>query len=100
MKMPVKVIKSVTGEEILGDVEEIQGGYLVSNPVIVMLRGIPQGGQMGLEFVPYIAYAAIRSVEFSTDKVIHVLEVDDTVKNQYNTIFGGIVVPPKNILLG
>lgn len=98
--MPVKVIKSVTGEEILGDIEEIQGGYLVSNPVIVMIRGMPNGGQMGLEFIPYIAYAAVKSVEFAEDKVIHVLEVDDTVKNQYNSIFGGIVVPPKTLIMG
>ena len=55
---------------------------------------------MGLEFIPYIAYAAVKSVEFSADKVIHVLEVDDTVKNQYNSIFGGIVVPPKTLLMG
>ena len=98
--MPVRVIKSVTGEEVLGDVEDIQGGYLVSNPVVVMIRGMPNGGQMGLEFIPYIAYAAVKSVEFSSDKVIHVLEVDDSVKNQYNTIFGGIVVPPKTLLMG
>jgi hypothetical protein len=98
--MPVKVLKSVTGEEILGDVEEIKGGYLVSNPVNVMIRGVPSGGQMGLEFIPYIAYAAEKSVEFSADKVIHVLEVDDSVKNQYNSIFGGIVVPPKTLLMG
>jgi hypothetical protein len=98
--MPVRVIKSVTGEEILGDVEEVQGGYLVSNPVIVMIRGMPNGGQMGLEFIPYIAYAAVKSVEFAPDKVIHILEVDDSVKNQYNTIFGGIVVPPKTLIMG
>lgn len=98
--MPVRVIKSVTGEEVLGDVENIQGGYLVTNPVIVMIRGMPNGGQMGLEFIPYIAYAAVKSVEFPSDKVIHVLEVDDSVKNQYNTIFGGIVVPPKTLLMG
>lgn len=98
--MPVRVIKSVTGEEVLGDVENIQGGYLVTNPVIVMIRGMPNGGQMGLEFIPYIAYAAVKSVEFPADKVIHVLEVDDSVKNQYNTIFGGIVVPPKTLLMG
>jgi hypothetical protein len=98
--MPVRVIKSVTGEEILGDVEEVQGGYLVSNPVIVMIRGMPNGGQMGLEFIPYIAYAAVKSVEFALDKVIHILEVDDSVKNQYNTIFGGIVVPPKTLIMG
>lgn len=98
--MPVRVIKSVTGEEVLGDVENIQGGYLVTNPVVVMIRGMPNGGQMGLEFIPYIAYAAVKSVEFPSDKVIHVLEVDDSVKNQYNTIFGGIVVPPKTLLMG
>lgn len=98
--MPVKVIKSVTGEEILGDIEEVNGGYLVSNPVVVMIRGMPNGGQMGLEFIPYIAYAAVKSVEFAADKVIHVLEVDDSVKNQYNTIFGGIVVPPKTLIMG
>lgn len=98
--MSVKVIKSVTGEEVLGDVENIQGGYLVTNPVIVMIRGMPNGGQMGLEFIPYIAYAAVRSVEFAEDKVLHVLEVDDSVRNQYNTIFGGIVVPPKTLITG
>ena len=98
--MPVKVIKSITGEEILGDIEIIKGGYLVTNPVIVMLRGMPNGGQIGLEFVPYMAYASSKSVEFMEDKVIHILEVDDSVKNQYNTIFGGIVVPPKTLLVG
>jgi hypothetical protein len=96
--MSVKVIKSITGEEVVGDVTETAIGYVVENPVLVVMQRM-QNGETGLGFVPYIPYTAEKKVEFVAANVVHVLEVDDSMRNQYNTIFGGIVTPPKQLLI-
>lgn len=99
--MSVHVIKTKTGEEVLGDVENVTEGYVkVTNPVLVIMQRM-QNGETGLGFVPYMPYLAKKEVIFHESDLLHPpMEIDDGLKNQYNGVFGGIVTPPKQLIVG
>jgi hypothetical protein len=103
MATNVKILKMISGEELLAEVVAQTGTELViKNPVRVVVmpsKSNPQTPTVG--FAPW--------AEFSEDKefTIHMAHVIVTMKpvqefiNQYNSMFGGIVAPsPKLIIPG
>lgn len=98
--MTVKAIKLVTGEEIMGEVESETSTHItLENPVQVALQPT-RTGEMGLSFLPFMPYLGKVKYDIPLDKTILVKEVDEQMKNQYNSVFGGIVVPPKTLITG
>jgi len=96
----IKVLKLVTGEEILGEIlSEEADRIAVKNPLLIMMQRT-QNGEVGMGFLPYLPYSEDRQFTFKSDHVLVCKEVDSELKNQYNKIFGGIITPPKKILLG
>lgn len=96
--MSVKVVKLVTAEEVLGEVvSETEKFLTLKNPVVVALQQT-NDGRMAMGFLPFMPYVS-EPVKIPMDKVVVLEEVDDNMKNQYNNIFGGIVVPPKQLLV-
>lgn len=99
--MLVKAVKLISGEELVGEViHEEDGTVTMKNPLaIVMSR--TQTGDLNVGFVPFAPYLGKdASFDFTPDRMIFIKEVDDQMKNQYTSIFGGIVTPPKQILMG
>ena len=100
MAANIKIIKLITGEELLTEVLDIGATVSMKNPVriVVMPNKIdPKTPNIG--FAPW--------AEFSDDKTFyidkaHVLAIINPIKeftNQYNTMFGGLVVPSSNLIL-
>ena len=97
----IKIIKLVSGEELLAKVLPSSADVLkIENPVriVVMPNKIdPKTPNIG--FAPW--------AEFSDDKVFeldkrHVLAVISPIReftNQYNAMFGKLVVPTSNLIL-
>ena len=97
--MTVKVAKLMTAEEVLGEVVSETDKFLtLKNPVVVALQQT-NDGRMAMGFLPFMPYVT-ESVRIPLDKIIILEEVDDNMKNQYNTVFGGIVTPPKTLITG
>lgn len=98
--MNVIAIKLVSGEEVIG--EEVSDGFeevTVKNPVLVVMR--PTGsGEMGLTFVPFMPYVGTKNFIFHHTKIIFSTPVDDAMRNQYSSVFGGIITPPKTLITG
>jgi hypothetical protein len=100
--MTIKAVKLVSGEELIGEVLHEEPGLEVTlkNVVAVMISRT-QSGDLSIGFVPFAPYLGKgASHSFELVKTIFVKEVDEQMANQYNSIFGGVVVPPKQILLG
>lgn len=96
----IKVLKMVTGEEVLAEIlSEEADRVKVKNPLTIMMQRT-QSGEIGMGFLPYIPYSESREFEFKSEHVVVCKEVDDELRNQYNKIFGGIITPPKKIILG
>ena len=97
--MDIKVFKLVNAEEILAEtVSETDTSITVRNPLLVVLQRTPQG-EVGVGFLPYMSYAENKEFTFNKDHVIFAKGVEDSLKNQYNTVFGNIVTPTKKLIL-
>lgn len=105
--MTVKAIKLVSGEELIGEVihEDVgNDGFIeevsLKNVLAVMIQRDHQGN-LNVGFIPFAPYLGKDvTFDFHHSKFIFVKEVDDQMKNQYNSIFGGIVTPPKQLIVG
>lgn len=108
--MTIKILKLVTGEDVLGDVElGSRTSYTVTDPVgVTIVR--QRDGSPGVGFTPfplhkvgdptqppengYVIDIPIRSVVYSYEPA------QDFIDN-YNQIFGaGIILPNKQIITG
>lgn len=100
----IKLIKLITGEEIISEVlEDNKGseGYLkLKQPLRVMIipsRTDPKTPTVG--FAPWAEFSEEK--EFVLDRK-HVLLVSSPIQefiNQYNSVFGGIVAPSSKLIL-
>lgn len=101
--MDILLLKLITGEEVLGEVEsQSETEFVLVNPVgVAIVRG--QDGQPNVGFAPFPLHA--EQVKDSTIAIAkkhvvysYVPAVDFT--NNYNQIFGnGIVLPPNKQLI-
>ena len=98
--MSVKALKLVTSEELIGEVvDQTKTTITLKNIVSVAVQQTEKGPALGfLPFMPYLPKNG--TVTFDSKHVILTEEVDDQMKNQYNSVFGGIVTPPKQIITG
>lgn len=99
--MTVKAVKLISGEELVGEVVEESPSVIALKNVLAILISRGQDGNLGVGFVPFAPYLGKGIIhDFQTSQLIFVKEVDDQMANQYNSIFGGVVVPPKTLILG
>ena len=93
----VKLIRLITGEEIIAEVLDWKNGVLTIQNALVV---IPQQGQVG--FAPWATVINPEMPEIGLDMkhVIYSVEVAEPVVKQYNEIFGSnIVLPEKQLIL-
>jgi hypothetical protein len=101
--MNVQAMKLVSGEEIVAEVvkEDVELGLItIKNPLAIMLSR-NQTGDLNVGFVPFAPYLGNEpTIELELKKLQFINEVDEQMKNQYNSIFGGIITPPKQLITG
>lgn len=99
----IKIVKLVTGEEIIGDVDEIANQHneiKISKPCVIQLvpsRGNPE--QIGMALLPYAAYTKDHTILVKASCVVWTQEPVKELYNQYNSIFGNGLVVASNIKL-
>lgn len=102
--MNLTILKLVTGEEVLGEIEsQSETHFVLLNPVgISIVRG--PDGQPNVGFTPYPLHAEQKKgTILSIDRKFVVLNYEpaEDFKSNYNQIFGsGIITPPKQIITG
>ena len=94
----VKLIRIISGEEIIAEVLDWSNGIItVKNALVV----IPQQGQVG--FAPWATVIDPERPEVALDMkhVIYSVEVNPDVIKQYVKLFGGpdIITPSKQLIL-
>jgi hypothetical protein len=95
----VKALKLVSGEELVVEIVNEEGDLITfKNPVACVMQRRQEGPVLG--FMPWMQ-ASNGPFKVNVDKIVTVADVADEVKSGYNQIFGaGIVVPPKDLILG
>ena len=89
--MDVKLIRLITGEEIVAEVLDWRDGILtVKNGLVV----IPQQQQVG--FAPWATVIDKEDpdIQLSRDFIVYMVNVDSAVKKKYNEIFGSKLITP------
>jgi hypothetical protein len=101
--MVIIVLKLITGEEVLGEVQsQSETEWVLENPVgIAVVRG--QNGQPNVGFAPFPIHAPQKPGSIVVLAKKHVIysyvPAEDFITN-YNQIFGsGIVLPPTKQLI-
>lgn len=96
--MEIRALKLVNGEEILTELTRDGDEIRIKNPLLIVMQRTPNG-EVGMGFMPYMPYAENREFTLSKSHVIFLKEVDDSLRNQYSAVFGGIVTPVKKIVV-
>ena len=94
--MNVKLIRIITGEEVVAElVEENAASITVRNGLVCL----PSAQSVG--FAPWatVIDKLNPDITVSKDHVVYIAEVDPTVKNKYSEMFGGITTPEKKIIV-
>jgi len=85
----IKIVKLITGEELIADVESNNTDITLNQPCAIQLipsRSDPGQTMMGL--IPYASYTEDFKVNISLDKVIWQEKPSKEIYNQYNSAFG------------
>ena len=100
MQNELRILKLITGEEIVGNITERGGGLIsIENPCLL---GIAMGpnGKASLQMQPMLIFSEQKVVELQLNHVIYNVSVAQEIQNKYNEIYGsGIVMPKKQSII-
>lgn len=92
----LKILHFSYRENVLSEVTETGDFYVLKNPLLLILHQTENGLGMAIEdYLPFIN-SEEKVVTISKDKPLFVLDEDQIpveIKNEYNRIFSGIVIP-------
>ncbi len=87
MMMNVKIVKMISGEELIGDYDEKTN--VIKNPVVM----IPVSKEQ-IAFQPWLPYSEDKEFSLKESAINIVANPSTTIINEYNRVYGsGIVVP-------
>jgi hypothetical protein len=89
--MTTKIVRLVSGEEIVCGCELKDGFYELKKPAII----IPTGNQQ-LGLMPWLAYADLKdnTIKIAEKFIVFITEPQKDLMNEYNSAFGsGLFVP-------
>jgi hypothetical protein len=90
--MNVKIVKLVTGEEIVAEVNISDKDIVLKNPQKFMLTA------EGLASMPLMPLSKDKEYTIPLHHVILTAEPEDDIKNAYNSQYGSGIVVAKNII--
>ena len=86
--MAVKIVRMLSGEDVLCDCEENDNNLVFRDCVVV----VPTQNQ-SVQFVPYSPFSTKDPLTINKDMVVFIAEPDNSLLNQHKKMFGGILTP-------
>lgn len=86
--MSVKIVRMLSGEDVLCDCEDKDTFFEFENAVVV----VPTQ-QSSVQFVPYSPFSTKDPLSINKDMVVFIAEPDNSLVNQHKKMFGGILTP-------
>ena len=84
----IKIVKLITGEELIADATVDHNGITLKQPCAIQLMPGRAEGQTMMGLIPYASYTEDFQVTVSLDKVIWQEKPSKEIYNQYNSAFG------------
>lgn len=95
--MDVRVLKLITGEEIVGEfVSETEDAITVKNTLSLMIQ--PSQNGVGYAFVPWCPMVKGNKT-IKLEKALFVAEATDELVSSYQSMFSQIMTPPPKQLI-
>lgn len=93
--MALMCIKTILGEDLIGEVEIRENTVDIDSPLMVMI--VPnEKGQYSVGLAPYMIFSQSRVFSFDKKHIMLFTDPADELRNQYHSITGkGIVIPSK-----
>ncbi len=90
----VLVLRLISGEEVLAEVEQSNGAFIVKNPCVVQFAPPAPGTKDArLALLPFLPYADQNTITIPEGAVLFSFKPVTEVLNRYNKIFGsGLIV--------
>lgn len=99
--MSVKLIKLINGDELLAEIMQSSDTVCkIKNPVrvVVMPNKIdPKTPNIG--FAPWAEFSDEKTFDVDKSHVLCIMSPIKEFVNQYNSMFGGLVVPSSNLIM-
>jgi hypothetical protein len=96
----IKLIRMKSGEDVIGDVTEIDTGYIVEKPAVLMPMPASQGREMSMGMVPWQPFSKSTKFSIPGDWVVTTSDPADDIENGYRTNYGsGIQVATNKLLV-
>lgn len=94
--MEVKIVKLITGEELLTQIGvSVAEEVTLKQPMVLVMQPGPQGG---LQMIPFLMLAKGDSVEIREESILFTYEPKEELANAYRQQVGSIVTAPANAL--
>ena len=91
MAIEVKVLKMISGEEVIARIKSENNLMILNKPMLLTQMPDPAGsGRMGLGFVPWILSAVEEDVVVSVDHIITQLSVKPEIEKMYLSQTSGL----------
>ena len=91
--MSVKIVRMLSGEDVLCDCEENKDHFIFNDAVVV----VPTQ-QSSVQFVPYSPFTTKDPLHVNKEMVVFVGEPDNSLVNQHKKMFGGIITPESGLI--
>lgn len=95
----VKAIKLVSGEDIICKYQENDSGDVEITEPLQLVPVPTRNGDPNFYFVPFPLYSKDKTYKIQKDKILFVCNVGDEFLTQYNSVFSGIISPPKSLIV-
>lgn len=97
----LRILRLSTGEEIMGEVLVSDDKIVqIKNPVrVVVMPSKTDPKNPSVAFAPFMQWSDDKDLTLNANHVITSVTPISEFVNQYNGMFGGIVVPPKTGLI-
>lgn len=96
----LKILRLSTGEEIMGEVVAFNATeYIVKNPVrVIMVPSKTDPNNPSVAFAPFVQWSDEKELTLNANHVMLMTTPIKEFVNQYNSMFGGIVVPNSKLI--
>lgn len=91
----VKVVRLITGEDIIGTTSQKDGKTSVKNPYIIYPTSAPEAGKsVKFGMFTYIPYAETEEIFFDSDKILTIVEPKQDLLASYKQSVSKILQGP------
>jgi hypothetical protein len=101
MAINVKLVKMISGEELIAEVVSDQESYItIKNPVrvvVVPTKTNPQTPTVG--FAPWAEFSEEKEFTIHKAHIIVTMKPVQEFINQYSAMFGGLVTPSSKLII-